>query len=138
MRVKQIDEYITLTQDLLRANPSATTISITYTHSKKKSDDDSINKSIIKFKTYDARHGICYNFRTHKIKEFSKLANALGPRGCNVQGVDINGLSLILSNVEKSDVVKENEPVIENTKEVTPLPESNPQKKKGKKKKGKK
>lgn len=137
MKVKQIDEYIIATQELLKANPSSTTISITYTHSKKKSDDGVI-KSIIKFKTFDPKHGICYNFKTHKIKEFSKLANALGPRGCNVQGTDIDGLSLTLSNAEKSDVVKQVEVVEETSKEATPVPESNAQKKKSKKKKGKK
>lgn len=140
MKVKQIDTYITSTQSLLKSNPSGTTISITYTHCKK---DDKI-RSIIKFKTYDAKHGICHVFKTHKIKEFSKLFNALGPRGCNVKGEDVEGLSLLLSNVTKDEVIV-NEPELETkSKENTPaefepVVESNTQKKKSKnKKKGKK
>lgn len=141
MKVQQIDTYITSTKYLLKANPSTTTISITYTHCKK--DDDKI-RSIIKFKTYDPKHGICHVFKTHKIKEFSKLCNALGPRGCNIQGKDEEGLSLLLSNVSKDDVIKEAKPL-----ETTPIVEtkvevvsqSTPEissKKKNKKKKGKK
>lgn len=141
MKIKQIDEYIKSTQSLLKANPSTTTISITYTHSqKKKTDDDTVIKSIIKFKTYDPKHGISFNFKTHKIKEFSKLANALGPRGCNVEGVDVEGISLILSNTEKSEVVPQT-PVVEEAQtdaNTSTTQEPTTQKKKSKKKKGKK
>lgn len=138
MKVKQIDTYITSTHSLLKSNPSGTTISITYTHVKK--DDDKI-RSIIKFKTYDSKNGICHVFKTHKVKEFSKLFNALGPRGCNVDGQDVDGLSLLLSNTDKDLVIKEvNECVLSNEKikveaETTPEPI---QKKKKNKKKGKK
>lgn len=139
MRVKDIDEYITKSQELLMAAPSSTTISITYTHRNKKEEDTL--KSVIRFKTYDAKHGICHVFKTHKIKEFSKLCNALGPRGCNVNGTDMDGISLTLSNAKKEDVVKEEEttPAVESTqKESTPSADSAPSKKKKNKKKGKK
>jgi hypothetical protein len=136
MKVKQIDTYIKSTQSLLKANPSTTTISITYTHSKK--DDDKI-RSIIKFKTYDPKHGICYVFKTHKIKEFSKLCNALGPKGCNIQGKDEDGLSLLLSNVERNDIIKESTPVETSNIEAKPDTILKPaSKKKKNKKKGKK
>lgn len=135
MKIKEIDSFITSTQSLLSTNPSNTTISITYSHCKK---DDGKVRSIIKFKTFDAKHGICYTFKTHKIKEFSKLCNAFGPRGCNVQGKDVDGLSLLISNVDKKDVVTEvvAEPAAQ---EKTPAAEtSSTQKKKKNKKKGKK
>lgn len=140
MKIKQIDSYITSTQSLLKSNPSGATITITYTHSKKKNDDKL--RSIIKFKTYDAKTGICHVFKTHKIKELSKLFNALGPRGCNVNGEDIDGLSLLLSNTEKSEVVQETLPEITTTTDITKIDsdaatETN-QKKKKNKKKGKK
>jgi hypothetical protein len=138
MRVKDIDAYITQTQALLKASPSSTTISITYTH-RKKNDEDI--KAVIRFKTYDAKHGICHVFKTHKIKEFSKLCNALGPRGCNVNGEDVDGISLILSNAKKEDVVKEEAPKVDEEtvqRESTPATDSAPQKKKKNKKKGKK
>lgn len=137
MKVKQIDTYITSTRDLLKANPSGTTISITYTHSKSNKDKP---KTIIKFKTNDPRCGICYSYKTHKIKEFSKLFNALGPNGCNVQGEEQEGLSLILSNVDKKDVIEETTTQLqESTTEPAPakVPETT-QRKKNKKKKGKK
>lgn len=139
MKVKQIDTYITSTQSLLKSNPANTTITITYTHSKKKNDDKL--RSIIKFKTFDSKTGICHVFKTHKIKEFSKLFNALGPRGCNINGADIDGLSLLLSNTEKSEIVKDNETVEKPNEtvkaEVTTNKDSS-QKKKKNKKKGKK
>lgn len=140
MKIKQIDTYITSTQSLLKSNPSGATITITYTHSKKKNDDKL--RSIIKFKTYDAKTGICHVFKTHKIKELSKLFNALGPRGCNVNGEDIDGLSLLLSNTEKSEVVQETLPEITTTTDIIKTDsdaatETN-QKKKKNKKKGKK
>lgn len=138
MKVKQIDTYITSTQSLLKANPSGTTISITYTHIKK---DDGMIRSIIKFKTYDAKLGICHVFKTHKIKEFSKLFNALGPRGCNVDGQDVDGLSLLLTNADKDAVVKETAeaaPPKEKIKAETDLTPEPSQKKKKNKKKGKK
>lgn len=141
MKVKQIDTYITSTKSLLKANPSTTTISITYTHCKK--GDDKI-RSIIKFKTYDPKHGICHVFKTHKIKEFSKLCNALGPTGCNIQGTDEDGLSLLLSNVSRDEVIKESKPAettpaVESKQEASTLAASETSsKKKNKKKKGKK
>ncbi|GAV28730.1 hypothetical protein PMKS-002205 [Pichia membranifaciens] len=103
-------------------------------------DDDKI-RSIIRFKTYDPKSGICHVFKTHKVKEFSKLFNALGPRGCNVDGQDVEGLSLLFSNTDKDSIIKEvSEPVPSNEKikaeaEASPEPS---QKKKKNKKKGKK
>lgn len=152
MKVKQIDTYITSTQSLLKSNPSGTTITITYTHSKsksKKNDGKDNLKTIIKFKTFEPRTGICHNYKTHKIKEFSKLFNALGPRGCNIEGKDIDGLSLLLANSEKADVVKEEEIAASTaasavqgdagkTQNTHEAPVETTQKKKNKKKKGKK
>lgn len=137
MRTKNIDEYILNTQSLIKSNPITTTISITYTHASK---DDNKVKTIVKFKTYDPKHGICHTFKTHKIKEFSKLFNALGPRGCNINGNDIDGLSLSLSNVDKSLIINESTPNPEepvkgiNTNSNTEKSKESSKKKKNKKK----
>lgn len=100
-KIKQIDTYITDTISLVTSSPSSTSVTLTYTHSNK--------HNIIKFKTYNPKLGICYNFKTYKIKEFSKLFNALGPRNCIVGGSDIKGLGLIMCNADKEDIIVEKE-----------------------------
>ncbi|GMM46847.1 signal recognition particle subunit [Pichia kluyveri] len=141
MKIKNIDTYLTSTKELLESNPNNTTISITYTHVKK---NDNKVRSIIKFKTFNNKSGIVHIFKTHKSKEFSKIINALGPRGCNINGNDMDGLSLSLSNVNKNDIIKEDEklPIVEeqtvNNVPVKNNEQSTSQKKKKNKKKGKK
>lgn len=69
------------------------------------------------------------------------MFNALGPRGCNVDGQDVDGLSLLLTNADKDAVVKETAeaaPPKEKIKAETDLTPEPSQKKKKNKKKGKK
>lgn len=136
--IKDIDAYIVSTGKLLKTIPSAT-LSVSYTHTKS-------GKSLIKFKSYDPKHGICYTFSTRKQKEFSKLCNALGPRGCSIGSTETDGLSLLLMNAPKDEVVPIEEPVAaEPTHDSTPAvptqeltPAATTSSKNKKKKKGKK
>lgn len=100
--IKDIDSYIEASRKLLKSIPSAT-LSVSYTHTKS-------GKSQIKFKSYDPKTGICYTFATRKQKEFSKMCNALGPRGCSVGAGETEGLSLLLMNVTKDAIVPAEEP----------------------------
>lgn len=133
--IKDIDTYIISTGKLLKTIPSAT-ISVSYTHTKS-------GKSLMKFKSYDPKHGICYTFSTRKQKEFSKLCNALGPRGCSIGSSEIEGLSLLLMNTQKDEVVPIEEPTTiaadpvasSKPQEATPTPEQNTSSSKNKKKK---
>ncbi|KAG7707110.1 hypothetical protein KL914_002994 [Ogataea haglerorum] len=112
--IKQSDQFIQRSLELLQASPEDTTVSITYTHSRVKSaKTGKPAKALIKIKTYNPQTGICLNFKTHKAKEFSRMINVLGPRGSSMTKVEnsekntihLDGFSSVMSNVEFKEEV---------------------------------
>ncbi|GMM27310.1 hypothetical protein DAMA08_000260 [Martiniozyma asiatica (nom. inval.)] len=140
-KIKKIDSYILSTKELLNSHPECL---ITTSHTLKH------NKPLIRFKTYTPKSGICYVFETRKVKDFAKVCNALGARGCVVDGKEIDGLACALMNANKEDIVieeKENSQQQSNTAEKagtststtgTATVDDSSNSKKKKKKKGKK
>lgn len=130
--IKDIDTFILESTSLLKSVPSST-ITLSYTHTKS-------GKSQVKFKITSPQHGLNYQYQTRKHKDFAKLCNALGPRGCNVGDVgEIDGLSLLLMNTAREEVVPLEQPSENVTKpeqqpEAQEAPAATSSKKKSKKK----
>lgn len=104
------DNFIEKSVQLMKSGPANTKVSITYTHSGEK------RKPIVKFKLFNPVTGICLSLRTHKAKEFSRIMNALGPRGTavtkhvnpgtaneKIEDVKLEGLGCIMTNTKFSE-----------------------------------
>ncbi|KAI5955653.1 hypothetical protein KGF54_001155 [Candida jiufengensis] len=158
-KIKNLDDFIELSTDLLQHFPSTTTLSITYSNTSKKPKNQKPSKkpttqtnkatNEVNIKLYEPHQGKLLKFKTKKQKELSKILNILGPQGLSNQ----LGLTSLMTNVKyiepevsvvDDSIISEdvkNSSVI-TSKEGTPLVEENKttassSKKKNKKKKKK-
>ncbi|KAI3404916.2 hypothetical protein KGF56_002245 [Candida oxycetoniae] len=107
-RVKNLDDFLELSTDLLCNFPSTTTLSVTYTNVSKKAKAKStkskkpIEKArkhiptthAVKIKFFEPHTGKCIKYKTIKQKELSRILNMLGP-----QGISNNiGLASLMAN----------------------------------------
>ncbi|VEU20233.1 DEKNAAC101078 [Brettanomyces naardenensis] len=107
--ISKADTYIEKSVQLLKANPRDTSVGVTYTHSKTEK-----KRPIVRFKTYNDKGGICLTFRTYKMKEFSRILNALGPRGSAITKHKEKKDELVTGESVKGESVK-----VEEVKELT-------------------
>ncbi|KAK6465478.1 signal recognition particle 9 kDa protein-domain-containing protein [Scheffersomyces coipomensis] len=160
--IKNIDSFIELATDLLVAYPNTTLLSITYTNvskkNKKKSESSSgVTKksnasNCVNIKLYEPNAGKTHKYKTYKIKELSRLLTFIGPRGVNIGGDHMVGLSSIMSNVKydeskeiedaENEIIRESTPAVGGGEDVgdrlSPVPVSKSTKSKSKNKKKKK
>ncbi|KAI8383920.1 uncharacterized protein CGFF_03818 [Nakaseomyces glabratus] len=93
MSVKPIDTFIENSVKLFEANPSGSSITISY-HGGAKADP-------VVFRTHNPHLSTTYKYQTKMNKEVSRVLNALGPRG-----VSMNPISKIAKRRNYLDVVK--------------------------------
>jgi len=110
------DNFIEKSVQLMKSSPAKTRVSITYTHKGEK------RRPIVRFKLFNPVTGICLSLSTHKAKEFSRIMNALGPRGTavtkhvnpgtpdeKIEDVKLEGLGCIMTNTKFSEQEREEE-----------------------------
>lgn len=98
--------FIEKSLELLTASPRDTSVGITYTHSK-----DKKKRALVRFKVYNSKSGVCLSLQTHKVKELSRVLNALGPHDTTVtnikqENIPVKGISSVMTNVEVPEEVK--------------------------------
>ena len=101
MATKPIDSFILNSVDLFKINPSQSIISITYQPPNNEINETSQvnnNHSKITFKTNNSHLSTHYKYKTNKIKDVSRILNAMGP----------NGVSIIPNGILKRQIKNKN------------------------------
>ncbi|KAI5961212.1 uncharacterized protein KGF55_004137 [Candida pseudojiufengensis] len=111
--IKNLDDFIELSTNLLAIFPSTTTLSITYSNKSKKlkaskKPNSKPNKQQatheVNIKLYEPHQGKLLKYKTKKQKELSKILNLLGPQGLSNQ----IGLTSLMTNVKYVEPETEN------------------------------